>query len=55
MAAIPLVHGAWLTALTYSAANAVMLAVRIRAEERALAEVPGYDVVRRRTRFLPVV
>lgn len=55
MAAIPLVHGAWLTALAYSAANAAMLAARIRAEERALADVPGYDVVRRRTRFLPGV
>jgi methyltransferase len=55
MAAIPLVHGAWLTAVTYSAANAIVLAVRIRAEERALVDVPGYDVVRRRTRFLPGV
>lgn len=55
MAAIPLVHGAWLTAVTYSAANAIVLAVRIRAEERALVDVPGYDVMRRRTRFLPGV
>ncbi len=38
MAAIPLIHGAWLTALTFSALNAWLLSVRIRAEERALAE-----------------
>ncbi len=55
MAAIPLVHGAWLTAVTYSAANAIVLAVRIRAEERALADVPGYDMLRRRARVLPGV
>jgi methyltransferase len=37
MAALPLLHGAWLTAAAFSAANAGMLAVRIRAEESALA------------------
>lgn len=35
--AIPLIHGAWLTALVFSAANALLLVVRIRCEERALA------------------
>lgn len=55
VAAIPLVHNAWLTALVYSAANAVVLAFRIRAEERALAGLTGYDVVRRRSRILPGV
>lgn len=35
--AIPLIHGAWLTALVFSLANALLLAVRIRCEERALA------------------
>jgi methyltransferase len=35
--AVPLVHGAWLTALAMSLANAALLAVRIRCEERALA------------------
>jgi methyltransferase len=35
--AVPLVHGAWLTALVFSLANAALLAVRIRCEERALA------------------
>jgi methyltransferase len=36
--AVPLLGGAWLTALWFSAANAWLLFVRIRAEERALAE-----------------
>lgn len=37
IAALPLVHAAWATALLFSAANAVLLRVRIRAEEAALA------------------
>jgi methyltransferase len=37
LAALPLVHTAWLTALLASAANAALLAVRISVEERALA------------------
>jgi methyltransferase len=36
--ALPLIHGAWLTALGFSALNAWLLHVRIRVEERALAE-----------------
>jgi len=36
LAAVPLVHGAWLTAGAFSLANAALLAARIRAEERAL-------------------
>jgi methyltransferase len=36
LAAVPLVHGAWITAVVFSLANALILAVRIRAEERAL-------------------
>jgi methyltransferase len=38
LAAVPLIHGGWLTALVFSAANAALLTVRIRAEERALGE-----------------
>ncbi len=34
--ALPLVHGAWLTAMIFSAANAALLTVRIRAENAAL-------------------
>lgn len=37
-AALPLVHGAWITALVFSALNLPLLAVRIRCEERALQE-----------------
>jgi methyltransferase len=36
VAALPLVHTAWLTALVFSAANAAVLTVRIRAENTAL-------------------
>jgi methyltransferase len=36
--AIPLVHGAWVAAVVFSLANLVVLAIRIRVEERALAE-----------------
>jgi methyltransferase len=36
LAAVPLIHGAYLTSITFSLANALMLLVRIRAEEAAL-------------------
>jgi len=36
VAALPLVHSAWLTALVFSIANALVLTVRIRAENTAL-------------------
>jgi len=36
IAALPLVHTAWLTAAVFTVANAVVLAVRIRVEERGL-------------------
>ncbi len=39
MAAVPLVHGAWLTALLFSAGNAALLAVRIPIEEAALGKL----------------
>jgi len=35
-AALPLVHGAWITALVFTVANAALLTVRIRTEEQAL-------------------
>ncbi len=37
MLAAPLMFGAWRTALVFTAANALLLRVRIRCEERALA------------------
>jgi methyltransferase len=36
-AALPLVHAAWLTAAVFTAANAVLLTVRLRVENAALA------------------
>jgi len=42
--ALPLVHAAWVTALVFTVANAVLLTVRLRVENAALAgvhAVPG--------------
>lgn len=39
--ALPLVHGAWLTALLFTVANLALLAWRVRVEEQALAELAG--------------
>lgn len=43
VAVLPLVHGAWLTAVAFSLANAAMLRLRIRVEEEALAASSDYD------------
>ncbi|MET9896047.1 isoprenylcysteine carboxyl methyltransferase family protein [Streptomyces sp. NPDC006465] len=39
--ALPLVHTAWVTAIVFTLANAAVLTVRIRCENRALAAVPA--------------
>jgi methyltransferase len=39
--AIPMLCGAWVTAAVFSVANAVVLAVRIREEERARSRLAG--------------
>jgi methyltransferase len=52
MLAVPLTHGAWLTALVFSALNAALLAVRIPAEERALGR-PYAEAFEWRSRLLP--
>ncbi|MGW7567931.1 isoprenylcysteine carboxyl methyltransferase family protein [Streptomyces tendae] len=39
VAALPLVHSAWLTAAAFTAANAMLLTVRLRCENTALAQV----------------
>lgn len=39
--ALPLVHTAWVTALVFTLANAVLLTVRIRVEEAALTRSAG--------------
>lgn len=36
VACVPLIHGCWLTAAVFSIGNAVLVAVRIRAEETAM-------------------
>jgi methyltransferase len=45
VAALPLVHTAWLTALAFSILNALVLRVRIRAEEGALRRLTPYGEV----------
>lgn len=53
-AALPMAAGAWRSAALLSAANAALLAGRIRAEEALLRSVPGYEAAfRGRARFLP--
>jgi methyltransferase len=39
--ALPLVHTAWVTALVFTALNAVLLTVRVRVENTALAAATG--------------
>lgn len=54
LAALPLVHGAWLTALLFSFANALLLRARLRHEEAALARLAGWsESFAGRGRFLP--
>ncbi len=43
VAAIPLVHSAWIAAIALSALNAFVLWHRIRTEEAALATLPGWS------------
>jgi methyltransferase len=54
IAALPLVHTAWITALAFSVLNAWLLKVRIRAEEAALAGASDYEAAfAGRFRLLP--
>lgn len=52
LALLPLVHGAYLTALAFTVANAALLSVRIRAEERALGATYA-TAFAARPRFVP--
>ena len=53
-AAIPLVAGAWKSAVALSALNAAVLADRIAAEERLLDEIPAYrEAFAGKARFIP--
>jgi methyltransferase len=52
IAAVPLIHTAYLTAIFFSIMNALLLVRRIRAEEQALSEDNNYaDVFANRPRF----
>jgi methyltransferase len=51
--ALPLVHTAWLTAAVFTLANALLLKVRIRAEEEGLARLSGYEAFSGRPRLVP--
>ncbi|WP_168582940.1 isoprenylcysteine carboxyl methyltransferase family protein [Gephyromycinifex aptenodytis] len=42
--ALPLVHGAWITALVFSTCNAALLRRRIQVENAALAQAPAARV-----------
>lgn len=54
IAALPLVHTAWLTALAFSLLNAWLLRVRIRAEEEGLSRMSDYgSVFSDRPRLVP--
>jgi methyltransferase len=54
IAAIPLIHGAYLTAVVFSLANALIVSKRIQAEEKALAADNNYAVVfANRPNFIP--
>lgn len=37
---LPLIHSAWITAVTFTVLNAILLWVRLRCEEQALRELP---------------
>jgi len=56
IAALPLFHGAWISALALSALNAFVLTRRIRTEEAALARIPAWvEAMSDRARLLPFV
>lgn len=56
LAALPLLHSAWLSALALTLLNAAVLAARIRTEEAALARSPAWRAAMAdRARLLPGV
>lgn len=53
--AVPLIHGAYLTAIGFTLLNALLLTRRIRCEEAALHTYCAYDEqLGKRARFLPM-
>lgn len=56
IAALPLLHGAWMSALALSLLNGFVLLHRIRTEEAALSRIPAWtEAMRDRARLLPGV
>ncbi|MBU7583103.1 MAG: isoprenylcysteine carboxyl methyltransferase [Nostoc sp. TH1S01] len=56
IAALPLIHGAYLTAIIFSLANGLLMSKRIQAEEKALAERSNYiSVFANVPRFIPKI
>ncbi len=54
VAALPLLHNAWVSCLVLSVWNGVVLAFRIRNEERALMRSPAWrEAMMRRSRLIP--
>jgi methyltransferase len=54
IAALPLIHGAYLTAIVFSIANALLMMQRVQTEEQALAEHSNYPMIfADRPRFIP--
>ncbi len=54
MVALPLIHSAWMTAITAAAGNWLVLHSRVRAEERVLNSHPEYELVMAgKPRFIP--
>lgn len=56
VAALPLVHGAWISGIALGVGNAVVVGVRIRQEEAALFRIPGYaEKMGKKARLVPGV
>ncbi len=56
IAALPLIHSAYLTTIVFSIANALLMSRRIPTEEQALSEDTNYaDVFANQPRFIPVI
>ncbi len=56
ISAIPMLHGAWCSAIALSGLNALVLWRRIRTEEAALSGVPAWvQAMRSKARFIPGV
>lgn len=55
LACLPLTFGAYYTALLFTLGNALLLRIRIREEEKALAQATCYEeTMGKRRRFLPL-